>query len=45
MLELLVDIAQTEGQQDTPYSAALLVGVPVSCVYLLVCIIESLDIH
>ena len=33
VLELLVDIAQAEGQQDTPYSAALLVGVPVSCLY------------
>jgi hypothetical protein len=45
VLELLVDIAQTEGQHDTPYSAALLVGVPVSCAYLLVCIIETLDTH
>ena len=30
MLELLIDIAQNEGPQDSPFGAALLVGVPVS---------------
>jgi hypothetical protein len=31
VLELLLDIAQSDGQQDTPFGAALLVGVPVIC--------------
>jgi hypothetical protein len=27
----LLEIAQSEGQQDTPFGSSLLVGVPVSC--------------
>jgi hypothetical protein len=29
VLELLLDIAHSDGQQDSPFGAALLVGVPV----------------
>ena len=36
VLELLIDIAQSEGQQDSPFGAALLVGVPVSLCFLFI---------